>query len=65
MAAVDSVCKVGVDESNPPGGKAEHMGTTYYFCGPGCKEAFEKNPGQYTQGHGGSNSLLFWGSLSG
>jgi len=24
-----------------------HMGKTYYFCAPGCKVAFEKNPHKY------------------
>lgn len=31
----------------------EHMGTTCYIRSPGCKETFEKNPGQYAMGHGG------------
>ena len=39
-----------VDTSNPPGGKSEHGGQTYYFCGPGCKVAFEKEPDAYLSG---------------
>lgn len=47
MPAIDLVCKMDVDESNPPGGKTEHQGKTYYFCGPGCKVAFEREPAKY------------------
>ena len=25
-----------------------HDGQRYYFCSPGCKEAFEKAPQEYT-----------------
>ena len=28
--AIDPVCKMDVDESNPPGGKTECEGRTYY-----------------------------------
>ncbi len=28
---------------------AEYNGKTYYFCCPGCKEKFEKDPGKYTK----------------
>jgi len=24
-----------------------YKGKTYYFCAPGCKKAFEGNPGKY------------------
>jgi Cu+-exporting ATPase len=27
--------------------KAEYQGRTYYFCAPGCKQAFEENPEKY------------------
>jgi len=27
--------------------KAEYRGTTYYFCAPACKVAFEKDPEKY------------------
>lgn len=26
---------------------AEHGGQTYYFCGPGCRKAFESDPGRF------------------
>ena len=45
--AIDLVCKMEVDENNPPGGKTEHEGETYYFCAPGCKRVFEKDPDKY------------------
>ncbi len=47
MAATDPVCNMQVDESNPGGGKSEYQGKTYYFCGPGCKQAFDSDPGKY------------------
>ncbi|PKB78595.1 MAG: hypothetical protein BZY88_17680 [SAR202 cluster bacterium Io17-Chloro-G9] len=45
--AIDPICKMEVDTENPPGGQSEHQGTTYYFCAPGCKVAFEQDPGKY------------------
>lgn len=45
--AVDPVCKMDVEEKNPPGGKAEYKGQTYYFCAPGCKKVFEREPEKY------------------
>lgn len=51
--ATDPVCNMKVDEENPPGGKAEHEGETYYFCAPGCRKAFEENPEKYLKHKGG------------
>lgn len=48
--AIDPVCGMSVDTSNPPGGAATHEGTVYYFCGPGCRVAFEKDPEGYLSG---------------
>ncbi len=45
--AIDPVCKMDVDTGNPPGGQSEHQGTAYYFCAPGCKVAFDKEPEKY------------------
>jgi xanthine dehydrogenase accessory factor len=44
--AIDLVCGMTVtaDESGRP---FEYEGTTYYFCAPGCRVAFAKNPEQY------------------
>jgi YHS domain-containing protein len=44
--AIDPVCKMDVDE-NTAQYKTEHQGKTYYFCAPGCKKAFEENPGKF------------------
>src|SRR5437867_10558401 len=40
---IDPVCGMTVDEQTAPA-KAVHNGTTYYFCAPGCKRTFEKDP---------------------
>ncbi|MFB6095193.1 MAG: YHS domain-containing protein [Halodesulfurarchaeum sp.] len=41
----DPVCgmDVGIDNA---AATAEYRGDTYYFCGEGCKEAFESDPGE-------------------
>jgi YHS domain-containing protein len=35
-----------VDTETAPA-KTEYKGKTYYFCAPGCKVAFEKDPEKY------------------
>jgi len=40
------VCKMEVDEKTVQF-KTEYHGKTYYFCAPGCKKAFEKEPEKY------------------
>jgi xanthine dehydrogenase accessory factor len=42
----DPVCgmTVAADRSGHP---VEHDGVTYHFCGVGCRDAFEKDPGAY------------------
>ena len=44
--AIDPVCGMTVtaDESGRP---YEHEGTTYWFCCPGCRRAFAKDPAAY------------------
>ena len=42
----DPVCKMEVDEKTARF-KTEYHGKTYYFCAPGCKKAFEKEPEKY------------------
>ena len=55
MAKVrDVVCGMDVDTATAAA-KADYQGQTYYFCSPGCKVEFEKNPQKYAatqQGHG-------------
>jgi YHS domain-containing protein len=45
----DPVCQMQVDQ-NTAAAVSEHGGRKYYFCSPGCKEKFDRNPGQYTSG---------------
>ena len=44
--AIDPICKMTVDEKTAKL-KSEYKGKMYYFCAPGCKKAFEDNPGKY------------------
>jgi len=44
--AIDPVCKMQVDEKTAPA-KSEYKGKFYYFCAPGCKKAFDKDPDKY------------------
>ena len=48
--AIDPVCHMEVDVDDPPGGSWEHEGVTYYFCGPGCNRAFQKDASSYLSG---------------
>ncbi len=48
--ATDPVCHMEVETKSPNGGTFEHNGETYYFCGPGCNRAFEKEPEAYLSG---------------
>lgn len=44
--AIDPVCKMQVDEATAKW-TSTHEGDTYYFCSPGCRHAFEENPGEF------------------
>lgn len=44
--AVDPVCGMTVT-ADASGRPLEHEGTTYYFCCPGCRYAFSKDPAAY------------------
>jgi Cu+-exporting ATPase len=46
--AIDPVCKMNVDPKTAAA-KAEYKGQMYYFCAPGCKVAFEKDPEKYLE----------------
>ena len=51
--ARDPVCDMQVDPKTAAA-KSEYKGQTYYFCAPGCKAAFDKEPEKYLQKeHGG------------
>lgn len=44
--AVDPVCGMSVDTDTATQ-TSQYQGNTYYFCGPGCKKAFEQAPEKY------------------
>ena len=44
--SIDPVCKMQVDESKCKI-TSEFSGKKYFFCAPGCKVAFDTNPGKY------------------
>lgn len=46
LQAVDPVCGMSV-EIPTARHTSEYGGETHYFCGPGCKRAFEKDPEKY------------------
>jgi YHS domain-containing protein len=46
--AIDPVCKMEVDEESAQW-TSEYQGETYYFCAPGCKSSFDKDPEKYLQ----------------
>ena len=48
--AIDPICKMEVDTDNPPGGQSDYQGSSYYFCAPGCKVAFDQEPEKYLPG---------------
>jgi YHS domain-containing protein len=47
--AVDPVCKMEVDEKTAKF-MSVYRDKKYYFCAPGCKEAFDKVPEKYIGG---------------
>ena len=52
--AIDPVCGMEVDEQSAAA-QSEYKGTTYYFCAPGCKLSFDRDPEKYlTQNQAGN-----------
>ena len=47
--AKDPVCGMMVDEKKAKF-TTSYKGKTYYFCAPGCKSSFDKNPAKYVKG---------------
>ena len=43
----DPVCGMDVTPETAAG-TSEYKGVTYYFCAPGCKRSFDKDPEKYT-----------------
>jgi YHS domain-containing protein len=54
--AKDPVCRMTVDEEKAAA-KSEYKGKTYYFCAPGCKVAFDKDPEKYLKGEGENHGM--------
>ena len=46
--AKDVVCNMNVNEKTAKY-KSTYGGREYYFCGQGCKNSFDKNPGKYVK----------------
>jgi YHS domain-containing protein len=44
--AIDPVCGMTVNPA-PARRTSEYQGTTFYFCSPGCKKAFDADPASY------------------
>jgi len=44
----DPVCNMTV-EPETAAAETEYEGETYYFCAPGCKAAFERDPESYLE----------------
>ncbi len=42
----DLVCGMDVDPTTAAG-KSEYKGQNYYFCSPGCKKSFDREPEKY------------------
>ena len=46
----DLVCGMTI-EPQTAAATSQYGGKTYYFCAPGCKVAFDRNPEEYISGH--------------
>jgi YHS domain-containing protein len=58
--AIDPICGMTVDEKTAEY-TTEYQGKTYYFCAPGCRKAFEKEPEKYLKtGHVGMGGKKPW-----
>ncbi len=50
----DPICGMMIDPATAAG-SSEHEGQTYYFCGAGCKTAFDADPAKYAGGDHGAH----------
>ncbi len=46
MKVVDPVCRMTI-ESEKAAATSQYKGQTIYFCAPGCKVKFDKEPEKY------------------
>ena len=53
--AIDPVCDMTVDIETAQY-TSDYEGTLYYFCGAGCKRAFDKNPTEFVKASGDTGS---------
>ena len=53
--ATDPVCGMTVDPTTARK-SSDYQGTTFYFCSPGCKKAFDADPAAYVDGAGESDA---------
>ena len=44
----DPVCSMEIDPKTAVG-KSEYQGQTYYFCSPGCKKNFDRDPSKFAK----------------
>lgn len=51
----DPVCGMDIDPATAAG-TSQYKGQTYYFCAPGCKRSFDKDPEKYL-GHANSDQI--------
>jgi len=56
---IDPVCGMHVDPCATDL-VAEYKDRTFYFCAPGCRQAFEKNPAKYLA-HASTRKQGWWG----
>ena len=54
---IDPVCKMEVAPATSEW-KTEYKGKTYFFCAPGCKRSFEKEPEKYLNDRQSSEQQL-------
>lgn len=52
----DPVCGMTV-KKDEAAATSEHMGKTFYFCSPGCKEKFDSEPMKYVGKEEGGMSM--------
>lgn len=47
----DVVCGMQIDEEDAEaqGLVSEYQGEEFFFCSPGCKQAFDQNPEKYVE----------------
>jgi len=46
--AIDPICKMNVDEKTAKW-TSDYLGKKYYFCAPGCKRTFDKDPAKFAK----------------